>query len=84
MNADYAGTTTCYVLIDIEHWIHGDGTVMITVSDAFEGRVYASYTTQPGSPVTCFVRPRVGEPVSCGGSYSRFEDLIEKYFHIGQ
>lgn len=86
-------TNTCYV------WIHfstiDDKTVTLadTISDAFEGRLYASYLwfnpLNAGKkfwevkPMTCSVKPRKQGEITCK-TEEEFDSLVDKYFGIGR
>jgi hypothetical protein len=86
-----SATNICYVWV---RWAKVDkqgGTFADTISDAFEGRVYASYMWMnlegkkfwEVKPTECWVKPRKQEKMSCE-SEDAFASLVDKYFGIGR
>jgi hypothetical protein len=85
-----AEANVCYMMVTTVHTDHGGISFSDTVSDAFEGRGYASYMWINAhgkrfwevSPAVCTVRPRGQESITCK-SEDEFNSLIDKYFGIG-
>jgi hypothetical protein len=86
-------TTTCYVEIFYSFSIDRGATMTNSreVSDAFEGRVYASYMWSSDKvkkywevpPQVCSVKPRQEAELTCH-SDAEFDKLVLKYFGTSQ
>jgi hypothetical protein len=81
----------CYMMVHLVIVDKGKSvSVSNTVTDAFEGRGYASYIWinsqgkpyQEVAPTDCTVKPR-GQPAITCKSSEEFESLVDKYFGIG-
>jgi hypothetical protein len=81
----------CYVWV---RWgkIDKDGASFAdTISDAFEGRIYASYMwmnlegkkSSEVTPTFCSVKPRGQDEITCK-SQEEFDRLVDRYFGIGR
>jgi len=85
-----AQANVCYMMV---HTVLTDQGVSVsnTVTDAFEGRGYASYIwiNSQGkkywevAPTDCTVKPRGQAIITCKSS-EEFESLVDKYFGIGR
>jgi hypothetical protein len=83
-------TNICYVWVRYGKIDGKTVTFADTVSDAFEGRLYASYLwLNPGKrawevqPTNCWVKPRKQEQITCK-TQEEFDSLVDKYFGIGR
>jgi hypothetical protein len=83
-------TNICYVWVRYGKTDGNTVTFADTISDAFEGRLYASYLWfNPGKkawevqPTTCSVKPRKQEEITCKNE-EEFDSLVDKYFGIGR
>jgi len=83
-------TNICYVWVRFSKIDDKTITFADTISDAFEGRLYASYLWfNPGKkawevkPTECWIKPRKQEKISCE-SEDDFDSLVDKYFGIGR
>src|ERR1700731_975039 len=81
----------CYIRIDVSTIENGKVAVSSYVFDAFEGRSLASYIWFPEKdkkywevkPMECNVKPVNGKKIVCK-STEEFEDLVDKYFGLGE
>jgi hypothetical protein len=86
-----AKVNVCYMMVHIVLTDQNGISVSDTVTDAFEGRGYASYiwiNTQGKkywevAPTECTVKPRGQANIICKSS-EEFESLVDKYFGIGR
>lgn len=88
-----ANTTTCYVEIFDSFSIDGGKTMTTSkvISDAFEGRTYASYMWSSDTvkkfwevkPTLCTVTPRNQDEIICQ-SEAEFDSLVLKHFGTGE
>jgi hypothetical protein len=87
-----AKVNVCYIMTSSVLYL-GNGTESVgrVVSDAFEGRVYASYLWLSDKvkkywevkPVDCSVKPRGQPEITCKDS-DEFEQLVDKYFGVAR
>jgi hypothetical protein len=81
----------CYVRVNLTTVENGMASVGSYIFDAFENRTYASYIwfSQEGKkywevkPTECSVKPVNGKKIICE-STEEFEDLVDKYFGLGE
>jgi hypothetical protein len=81
----------CYVWVRWGKIDKGGVSFADTISDAFEGRIYASYiwVNLKGkkywevTPTLCSVKPRGQDEITCK-SEEEFVSLVDKYFGIGR
>jgi hypothetical protein len=81
----------CYVRINVTTVENGTATVGSYIFDAFENRTFASYTwlSVKGKkywevkPMECNVKPINGKKIVCE-STQEFEDMVDKYFALGE
>jgi hypothetical protein len=87
-----ARANVCYMMVHVVMVDKGKSvSVSDTVTDAFEGRAYASYMWinsegkpyQEVAPTDCSVKPR-GQPSITCRSFEEFEALVDEYFGIGR
>ena len=83
-------TNICYVWVRYSKIDDKTVTLADTISDAFEGRVYANYLWfNPGkkawevTPTSCWVKPRKQDQIMCK-TQEEFDSLVDKYFGIGR
>lgn len=83
-------TNICYVWVRYGKVDGQNVTMADTISDAFEGRLYASYVWfNPGKkawevePTNCWVQPRKQARITCKNA-DEFDSLVDKYFGIGR
>jgi hypothetical protein len=83
--------SVCYVWVRWAQIDKNGASFADTISDAFEGRVYASYMwmnlqhkqAAEVAPTTCSVKPRGQDEITCT-SEEEFDRLVDKYFGIGR
>lgn len=86
-----AKANVCYVMVHYVATENGKASILNSVYDAFEGRVYASYTWiniegkkfWEVAPMECWIKPLGGEKQTCKDS-DEFEEMVDKNFGIGR
>jgi hypothetical protein len=81
----------CYVWVRWSKIEKNKASFADTISDAFEGRIYASYIWMnlegkkawEVAPTMCSVKPRGQSEITCK-SEDEFVSLVDKYFGIGR
>ncbi len=86
-----AANLICYVRINLTTVENGTVTVASYIFDAFENRAFAAYTwlSVKGKkfwevkPMECNVKPINGKKIVCE-STEEFEDMVDKFFGLGE